>query len=85
MFAIYIVGADYYLGTVNLETGEVTAVGLFTSPAHIYTLAVDAEGTIYGIGYEDGVLYDIDPETACLLYTSPSPRDSGTSRMPSSA
>lgn len=64
MFAIYIVGADYYLGTVNLETGEVTAVGLFTAPAHIYTLAVDAEGTIYGIGYEDGVLYDIDPETA---------------------
>ena len=49
MFAIYIVGADYYLGTVNLETGEVTAVGLFTAPAHIYTLAVDAEGTIYGI------------------------------------
>lgn len=64
MFTIYIVGADYYLGTVNLETGEVTAVGLFAAPAHIYTLAVDAEGTIYGIGYEDGVLYDIDPETA---------------------
>ena len=26
-----------------------------------------------------------DPELACLLYTSPSPRDLSTSRMPSSA
>ena len=27
----------------------------------------------------------MDPTTACLLYTSPSPRDLSTSRMPSSA
>ena len=27
----------------------------------------------------------ISPEDACLLYTSPSPRDLSTSRMPSSA
>ena len=27
----------------------------------------------------------IDPNTACLLYTSPSPRDGLLSRMPSSA
>ena len=26
-----------------------------------------------------------DPSTGCLLYTSPSPRDEGESRMPSSA
>ena len=31
------------------------------------------------------VFVDIDPETACLLYTSPSPRDRTRSRMPSSA
>ena len=29
--------------------------------------------------------YDKDVLTACLLYTSPSPRDLSTSRMPSSA
>ena len=29
-----------------------------------------------------GILFDAD---ACLLYTSPSPRDLSTSRMPSSA
>lgn len=64
MFAIYIVGSDYYLGTVNLATGEVTAIAMFSAPSHIYTLAVDAKGKIYGIGYEDGILYDINPITA---------------------
>ena len=29
--------------------------------------------------------YRFDPDTTCLLYTSPSPRDLSTSRMPSSA
>ena len=29
--------------------------------------------------------YNIDPTDACLLYTSPSPRDKRQSRMPSSA
>ena len=32
----------------------------------------------------DNVIHAVHPN-ACLLYTSPSPRDSGTSRMPSSA
>ena len=30
-------------------------------------------------------LKDLKPGTDCLLYTSPSPRDPKTSRMPSSA
>ena len=29
--------------------------------------------------------YKFDKDTTCLLYTSPSPRDIGESRMPSSA
>ena len=33
---------------------------------------------------QKGKLIEI-PVTSCLLYTSPSPRDSGQSRMPSSA
>ena len=39
------------------------------------------------MGY-DGVevpLFNYDLDYACLLYTSPSPRDLSTSRMPSSA
>ena len=37
--------------------------------------------------YPDKPIYDIPavPECTCLLYTSPSPRDLSTSRMPSSA
>ena len=33
----------------------------------------------------ESTLYDIGKDTNCLLYTSPSPRDLSTSRMPSSA
>ena len=38
-------------------------------------------------GYEQNVIFKFDEEGAegCLLYTSPSPRDMWTSRMPSSA
>ena len=35
--------------------------------------------------FKDGDTITIEPFRACLLYTSPSPRDSGKSRMPSSA
>ena len=36
---------------------------------------------------EIGRAYEVlaDPDTSCLLYTSPSPRDVNRSRMPSSA
>ena len=49
-------------------------------------------GTVVSIGADDGdlvhegqVLINFDPNDACLLYTSPSPRDRQKSRMPSSA
>ena len=37
-----------------------------------------------GRGQNTALIYD-SPITGCLLYTSPSPRDLSTSRMPSSA
>ena len=50
-----------------------------------------AKNDISGVAYEGNpldklatVMPKIDPEI-CLLYTSPSPRDLSTSRMPSSA
>ena len=47
-----------------------------------YVDSVDVEKTVRrGI---DAMLGGLDPYT-CLLYTSPSPRDLSTSRMPSSA
>ena len=36
------------------------------------------------VGYE-AIVEAPDEDIACLLYTSPSPRDLSTSRMPSSA
>ena len=52
---------------------------------HIEKLSLDGgdlkvEGTIDSLTYEDS-----GRDRACLLYTSPSPRDLSTSRMPSSA
>ena len=44
---------------------------------------VEAEITAWHVALGDTVSED-DP-IACLLYTSPSPRDLSTSRMPSSA
>ena len=35
--------------------------------------------------YSQELYWDLEKETGCLLYTSPSPRDSFRSRMPSSA
>ena len=43
-------------------------------------------GEISLIGSEKALLQKHGtPDSSCLLYTSPSPRDYGTSRMPSSA
>ena len=37
------------------------------------------------LGFEVGLAKKITLDVSCLLYTSPSPRDGATSRMPSSA
>ena len=58
---------------------KVTLKGL--SHSYLKTQSSDADWAIRGvdIDWNDGGAY------ACLLYTSPSPRDLSTSRMPSSA
>ena len=40
--------------------------------------------TVFTVNYHSGSKLDTNP-ISCLLYTSPSPRDLSTSRMPSSA
>ena len=49
----------------------------------IGTDALTAEAVALEVGRRTGVL--VTPAQACLLYTSPSPRDKRQSRMPSSA
>ena len=46
-------------------------------------VAMDGGDIIYN-DFEDGIVY-LKMQGACLLYTSPSPRDATLSRMPSSA
>ena len=53
-----------------------------TSRPDFGTLTDDSNIVLTFTGLNDGFTYDL---TGCLLYTSPSPRDLSTSRMPSSA
>ena len=45
----------------------------------------DFDGSVSPLGFAAVVLLDESHVSACLLYTSPSPRDQRGSRMPSSA
>ena len=48
--------------------------------------SIDPEGLVeYSVVYTDRSLNHMSQSFHCLLYTSPSPRDLSTSRMPSSA
>ena len=53
----------------------------------INAISIDDNGNVEGIllMMNDGDFVNIDIKSGCLLYTSPSPRDLSTSRMPSSA
>ena len=52
-------------------------------------VVVDSSGNVYAGGYQAtnfyGLFVKYNSSGTCLLYTSPSPRDLSTSRMPSSA
>ena len=47
--------------------------------------AIGPDGAVYVCNNGGFEWHDVDGLTVCLLYTSPSPRDLSTSRMPSSA
>ena len=52
---------------------------------HTVASATSIIVSLGGVIQEPGSAYDIGMVSGCLLYTSPSPRDSCASRMPSSA
>ena len=68
------------------EQGRMLAQAVTGTPGHVNAMAASVAHFIREIGvenmYEGDVYLTNDP---CLLYTSPSPRDLSTSRMPSSA
>ena len=77
------------LGTDSIAVGKIAA-GTLPSDVKIADANVSGNLTIESADIVDGTIVtgDIASDTivnACLLYTSPSPRDSVVSRMPSSA
>ena len=79
----FVIGIGYYLGKKNPEISTdfiTTFAGNVGTPAMIfYTI------TTTGVTLSVFTEYFIYALIICLLYTSPSPRDLSTSRMPSSA
>ena len=68
-------------GTQNIANTALTGSGQIT----INGQAVALGGSITLTTETRPTFSSITPSTICLLYTSPSPRDLSTSRMPSSA
>ena len=78
--AIELGGSDL-TGSISNTLGESGSVGLLSALSVTNgTVKIDAPRIVLN-GREDG----IEVNGTCLLYTSPSPRDLSTSRMPSSA
>ena len=79
-------GLDGYFKSLEIE--NINLVGLATDFCVNYS-AQDAANLGYKVSVLEKMCRAIDLNgsfaTACLLYTSPSPRDLSTSRMPSSA
>ena len=79
-----------YSGYIHSENSDYTKIKAKGGVLIDFDLDGDLDLTY---GYSDsyyfknneGVFEDITEEYSCLLYTSPSPRDLSTSRMPSSA
>ena len=68
--------ADVFDADIGIAGGRIVALGQQLSPA---AREIDAGGRVVTPGGVDAHCH------LCLLYTSPSPRDLSTSRMPSSA
>ena len=80
----FVIGIGYYLGIIDpkFNTDFITNfAGNIGTPAMIF-YTITTTGVTLGVFIEYFIYALI---IICLLYTSPSPRDLSTSRMPSSA
>ena len=83
--SLYVQESNSYLGA-NLHFTEYTAsFGKYYSFIPNHTLAFTADGAFIDFRNVGDRLIVSERYYFCLLYTSPSPRDLTTSRMPSSA
>ena len=74
-------GEDMAIRARSATTNRPARVGAFSSAKLSHTSSLDAGDRLYRLGMRDIAAR----RERCLLYTSPSPRDLSTSRMPSSA
>ena len=72
-------GQVVFLGLSPLGKDKMKKVSIFMSLFDVHVNRVPFDGEVKKIEYKKGKFLP------CLLYTSPSPRDLSTSRMPSSA
>ena len=87
---IFVIGGASIAKTIPEYNGEpVTAIVVHKKVRMMYLMHDDRVLRSYSVGLgfaPDGhKKIEGDGKTPCLLYTSPSPRDLSTSRMPSSA
>ena len=75
-----------------IQLAKMAPSGVNCQPWKIYVVLGDARDSLVAealsrvdAGKMDKEEYAVYPSESCLLYTSPSPRDLSTSRMPSSA
>ena len=63
------------------------AIAIKCHKEKVDTLAIGRDGRLSGPHIKDAFIHNLNQKgiNTCLLYTSPSPRDLSTSRMPSSA
>ena len=76
------------LDDADIDVGEEVAVDVGSEPGELGESEPGEDGASDDEVDEDGDEVEGDaatPSESCLLYTSPSPRDLSTSRMPSSA
>ena len=86
IFVIALLGGAAYAAKYYYDTTQATIAQLRENNAKLEVANEENQQTIKKMG-EDAIRLNAltDQLNACLLYTSPSPRDSMTSRMPSSA
>ena len=73
------IGLALLVFLVFMVLGKYTQSTAFTSSSRVYATTVVDKNT------GNKVRFEVRKIKGCLLYTSPSPRDGATSRMPSSA
>ena len=72
--------------TEDVRDGDHTSLACIPPGARTRSkLLIKDAGVVAGVELAKHIFKKVDPNSNCLLYTSPSPRDATLSRMPSSA